>query len=71
MWFYVEVFDPLGLELLTRKEEWIDLHSSTCRPPVEPASFVENDIFFPLDGFSSFVKIKYHRYVCSFLGLQF
>ena len=24
--------------------------------PVEPASFVENVVFFPLDGFSNFVK---------------
>jgi hypothetical protein len=24
--------------------------------PVEPALFVKNAIFFPLDGFSSFVK---------------
>jgi len=30
----------------------MDLHSS----PVEPAPFVENAIFFPLDGFGSFVK---------------
>jgi len=32
------------------------LHSSTCWPPVELASFVENYVFFPLDGFSFFVK---------------
>jgi hypothetical protein len=24
--------------------------------PVEPAPFVENAVFFPLDGFSTFVK---------------
>jgi len=32
------------------------LHSSTCLPTVQPAPFVENAVFFPLDGFSSFVK---------------
>jgi hypothetical protein len=34
----------------------MDSHSSTSKPPVEPAAFVENAVFFPLDGFSSFVK---------------
>ena len=32
------------------------MHSSTCWLPVEPAPFVDNAVFFPLDGFSSFVK---------------
>jgi hypothetical protein len=27
-------------------------------PPIEPASFVENAVIFPLDGFSSFVKYQ-------------
>jgi hypothetical protein len=27
-----------------------------CCPPVETASFVENAVFFLLDGFSSFIK---------------
>ena len=34
----------------------IDLRSSTCQQPVEPAPLVENAVFFPLDGFSFFVK---------------
>jgi hypothetical protein len=50
------VLDPLGLELCTRRQEFVNLHYSTCRPPVERASFVENAIFPPLDGFGSFVK---------------
>jgi hypothetical protein len=29
---------------------------STYRLPVEPAQFVKNAIFYPLDSFSSFVK---------------
>ena len=28
IWFYVEVFDPLGLELCTRRQVWIDLYHS-------------------------------------------
>jgi hypothetical protein len=31
-------------------------HSSTLKPPVDSVLFVENSVFFPLDGFSSFVK---------------
>jgi hypothetical protein len=34
-----------------------------------PAPFVDNAVFFPLDGFSSLVKN--HRCVGSILGLQF
>jgi hypothetical protein len=35
-------------------------------------TFVENAVFFPLDGFSSLVKDQVdHRCVGSFLGLQF
>ena len=29
--FYVEVLDPLGLQLCTRRKVWITLHSSTCK----------------------------------------
>jgi hypothetical protein len=45
----------------------MNLHSSTCLPPVEPAPFVENAVFFPLDGFCSFVKggIEGAEVVCS------
>jgi hypothetical protein len=32
------------------------LHSSTGRPPVRPAPFVENAFFIPLDGFGFFIK---------------
>jgi len=28
------------------KKIWVDLHSSTCWPPVEPAPFIENAVFF-------------------------
>ena len=35
-----------------------------------PAPFVEN-AFFPMDGFSSLVKVSDHRCVSSLLGLQF
>lgn len=35
---------------------WINLHSSTYRPPGRPALFVENAFFFPLYGFDFFVK---------------
>ena len=28
----------------------------TCEPPNEPVPFFENVVFFPLDGFSFFVK---------------
>jgi hypothetical protein len=53
----VEVLDPLGLELCTKRYEWMNLHSSTCSLVVEPAPFVENAGFSPpLDGFSFFVK---------------
>jgi hypothetical protein len=30
IWFYMEVLNPLGLELCTRRLEWINLHSCTC-----------------------------------------
>ena len=40
------------------------MHSSTCSPPVEPAPFVEIAVFFPLDGFSSFVKDQVIIGVC-------
>ena len=33
-----------------------NLHSSRYRPPVKPTTFLENAVFFSLDGFSSFVK---------------
>jgi hypothetical protein len=33
----------------------MDLFTFFCMP-VEPASFVENTVFFPLDGFSTFFK---------------
>jgi hypothetical protein len=33
----------------------MDLHSSTCKPTVEPAPLT-NAVFFPLGCFSSFVK---------------
>ena len=56
VWLYVEVLDPFGVELSTRRPGWINLHSSACWPPVEPAPFVEKPIFFPLDVFSSFVE---------------
>jgi len=56
MWFDVEVLDPLGLKLCTGWKAWVYLHSSTCWPPVEPAPFAENAIFFQLDGFGIFVK---------------
>jgi hypothetical protein len=39
--------------------------------PVEPAPFVGNAVFFPLDGFHSFVKDQVTICVSSFLGLQF
>jgi hypothetical protein len=32
------------------------MDSSTSSLPVEPAPFVENAVFFPLDDFSFFVK---------------
>ena len=48
--------DPLGLERCTKREEWIYLHSSTCWWPVELIPFVENAVFFLLDGFSYTVK---------------
>ena len=43
-WFYVEVLDPLGLDLCTKWQIWIKFNSSTSRPP----SFVEGTFFFPL-----------------------
>jgi hypothetical protein len=52
----VETLDPLGLELCTRRKKWINFYSSTCLLPVEPAPFVENAVFLPLDGFGFFVK---------------
>jgi hypothetical protein len=39
------------------------LHSSTCRLSIEPAPFVENVVFFLVDGFSSFVKVQVTIYV--------
>jgi hypothetical protein len=65
----VEVFDPLGLELCANRLEWINLHSSTCQLPVEPATIVENAVISPLDGFSFFVKDQIC--VVSFLHLHF
>jgi len=56
IWFEVEILDLLELKLCTGWQEWIDLHSSTCWPPVEQAPCVENAIFFPFDSFNSFVK---------------
>ena len=38
--------------------------------PIVPAPFLEN-AFFPMDGFSSLVKVSDHRCVSSLLGLQF
>ena len=32
------------------------MHSSTCRPPVRPASFVQNAVYIQLCGFGFFVK---------------
>jgi hypothetical protein len=52
----MKMLDPRGLELCARGYEWINLHSSTCRQLVEPAPFVENALFVPLDCFSLFVK---------------
>jgi len=71
VWIYVEILDPPGLELCTRREEWFNLHASTCWPPVEIAPFVENAVFLPLDGFSSFVEDQVTIHMGSFLGLQF
>jgi hypothetical protein len=34
----------------------INSHSSTQKPPVVPPPFVENAVFFALDGFSSLVQ---------------
>jgi len=31
---------------------------TTCKLPANPATFVENAVFFPLDSFSSFVKYQ-------------
>jgi hypothetical protein len=49
----MKVLDLLELELCAGRKEWVNLHSSTCWLP---APFVENDVFFHLDGFSSFFK---------------
>jgi hypothetical protein len=60
------------LDLSFVKEEWINLHSSTCGPPVEPAPFAENGVFLTLDGFSLLCqRLSEHRCVGLFMGLQF
>ena len=63
MFLYRHTAVWMGCRLALRKTElskwrweWIDLHSSACWTPDESAPFVEKAIFFPLDGFSSFVK---------------
>ena len=40
----------------TRRYEWVNFHSSTCWPPIEPAPYIEKYCLFPLDVFGSFVK---------------
>jgi hypothetical protein len=49
----------------------MNLHSSTCRPPVTPALFVKNAFIFLLYSFGFLVKdqVKIGLYV--FLYLQF
>jgi len=48
------------------------LHSSACRHPVRPLSFVQGAFFIPFYGFGVFVKkTNVHRYVGLFLDLQF
>ena len=54
--FYLEVPDPLGLELCIKKYIWINLHCFSCRHSIRPAPFVDNVFFFPLYVFVSFVK---------------
>jgi hypothetical protein len=34
IWFYVDVFNPLGLEFCARWYIWIHLHASACRYPI-------------------------------------
>lgn len=41
IWVYVNVLDPLGLEICRKKLKWINLHSATCRPPLTAASFLK------------------------------
>ena len=48
------------------------MHSSACRPPVEPAPFVENAFFFSTVYFWLLCqRSNDHRCVGLFLGLQF
>ena len=44
--FYVEVLDPLVLEFCTSRQEWNNLHSSTCWSPLDLAPFLEYGVFF-------------------------
>lgn len=56
IWFYVEVFDPFGLDFCSRGYGWIYFYSSTFRHPVWPASFVEDTVFFQVCVCSFFIK---------------
>ena len=46
IWFYLEIFDPLGLEFCVGWQIWTYLDFSTCRHPNRPAWFVEDALFF-------------------------
>jgi hypothetical protein len=52
----VEVLDPLGLELCTRRCEWVNLYSSTRLLPHKSAPFVEYAVFLLLDDFTISVE---------------
>lgn len=43
----------------------MNLHSSTCQLPLEPATYIEYVVLFPLDSFGFFVigQMTYYRCV--------
>jgi len=49
----------------------INLHSSGCELPVNPATIIEKAIFFLLYGYISCQTSRDHRSICSFLCPQF
>jgi len=54
-----------------KKKEWIDLHSSTGWPPVEPAPFAENALFSIGWFWLLSQKSSDHKCMGSFLHLHF
>ena len=58
--FYVEVLDPLELELCARWQIWIYFHFPTCRLPVRPALVIEDVFFFPIFEWLIFMLVSPH-----------